>query len=125
MKKMTTKFGIAFLHIHVFLIGENYGVEIIESHGSTRKAGRSVRQKLICRVRERRDVARRLLISSLALAFLADAAISESARAGGPIDSIEKTGWYTRECYYAREETTGRHDPGHRSIESYVRSAFT
>lgn len=69
-KKMTMEFSIALLHIHVFFIGENYGVEIIESrgHGSTRKAGRSVRQKLICRVCERCDVARRLLISSLTFA---------------------------------------------------------
>lgn len=132
-KKITTiEFSIALLHIHVFLIGENYGVEIIElrRHGSARKAGRSVRQKLICRVRERCDVARRLLISSLIFArernwLPSRAVIPESARAEGPIDLIEKTGWYTRERYYSREDTTGRHDPGHHSIESYIRPAFT
>lgn len=99
-------------------------------HDSARKAGRStLRQKLICRVRERRDVARRLLISSLAFArernWFPSRTIPESLRAEGPIDSIEKTGWYTRERYYARENTTGRHDPAHHSIESYIRPTFT
>lgn len=42
----------------------------------------------------------------------------------GPIDrKREPIGWHTRERDYARE-TTGRHDSGHHSIESYIRLAF-
>ena len=62
--------------IHVSLNKDYCGVKIIElRHDNARKSGRSatVRQKLICRARERRDTARRVasrrfLISSFASA---------------------------------------------------------
>lgn len=102
------------------------------AHDNARKTGRSttVRQKLICRARERhdatrRDTTRRLLIWSRvfarAIGFLRG---RFRGPCGEPIDRIRYTG-YMRECDYARDETTGRHDPGHHSIESYIRQAFT
>lgn len=41
-KKMTMEFSIALLHIHVFLIDENYDVEIIESWTRQRAESGSV-----------------------------------------------------------------------------------
>lgn len=133
---MMTKFSFAFSYIHVFLIGENYGMEIIESrHDNARKAGRStLRQKLICRVRERRDAPRRaaprcLLISSSAARennwLPSQTGDSEVCASRGTNRSSRETGQHTREHDYAKDETTGRHDPGHHSIESYVRVTFT
>lgn len=131
------KFNFALSRIHVFLIGENYGMEIIESrHDNARKAGRStLRQKLICRVRERRDAPRRaaprcLLISSSAAherttGFLGRRAIPGVCASRGTNRSDRESGWHTGERDYAKDETTGRHDPSHHSIESYVRMAFT
>jgi len=125
------KFKFAFSHIHIFLIGENYGIEIIESrHDNARKAGRStLRQKLICRVRERRAAPRCFLISSSAVrennwlpSQTGDSGICAS-RGTNRLD--RETGWHTREREYAKDETIGRHDPGHHSIENYVRMAFT
>lgn len=106
-------------------------MEIIElRHDNARKAGRStLRQKLICRARERHDAARRvasrriasrrLLISSFASAigFLRGLERFRSTCVPrGPIDRIGMV--------HAGEETAVWHDPQAIVDESYIRPVY-
>lgn len=113
-----------FLRHYVFL--PPFGVRIMAWKLSSRttarekRVGRCARNWFVASA----SVARCLLILVAGIGFPRERGdFGISAWAEGPIDSIEKTGWYTRECYYTGEETTGRHDSGHHSIESYIRSA--